>query len=448
MSILLLLKTARTKSGRVNYTRKITLVSVVSIVILMAMSLLTGYAQDSAADTLTVNAGTSLGTYSQLVFGGNIGPTFTLSPDMFDEAKAGGVSLLRFPGGNWGDQNNIRPEMIDFFIIQCRAVGAEPSIHVRVVDGTPEQAAELVRYANITKEYNIKYWYIGNEPNLYDDYTIERFNTEWRAYAEAMEAVDPNIILIGPEVSQYPPSDPNDEFHSWVREFLKVNGDMVDIVSIHRYPFPRGQNQTTIADMSVNPPEWDIIIPHVREVIAETTGRDLPVAVTEINSHWANVTGGEAGMDSFYNAIWWGDVMGRLIRQQVEIVALFTLSSAGDEGSWGMLAKYEVRPIYYVYPMYKMFGKELVEATSTDNLVNIYAAKREDGALTLMVINLGEDEASRTLALNDFEPGGDAEVWRFDAEHNAEMIDAETLADAAEITVPGQSMTLYIIPPG
>lgn len=446
MKASLLLNAARLKFQRANYTRKFVLTVVVIVVSLMA--LVTVQAQDDPADTLIVNAATSLGTYSKLVFGGNIGPTFTLSPDMFDEAKAAGVSLLRFPGGNWGDQNNIRPEMIDFFMIQCRAVGAEPSIHVRVVDGTPEKAAELVHYANITKEYNIKYWYIGNEPNLYDDYTIERFNTEWRAYAEAMKAVDPNIILIGPEVSQYPPSDPGDEFHSWVREFLKVNGDMVDIVSIHRYPFPQGQSQTTIASMRVNPPEWDTIIPHVREVIQETTGRDIPVAVTEINSHWANATGGEAGMDSFYNAIWWGDVLGRLIRQRVEIVALFTLSSASDEGSWGMLAKYDPRPTYYVYPMYQMFGKELVEATAPDSLVNIYAAKREDGALTLMVINLGADEATRTLALNDFEPGGDAEVWRFDAEHNAEMIEAETIADGAEITVPGQSMTLYIIPAG
>lgn len=65
-----------------------------------------------------------------------------------------------------------------------------------------------------------------------------------------------------------------------------------------------------------------------------------------------------------------------------------------------------------------------------------------------MVINLAPDEATRTLQIDGFTPDGQAEVWRFDAEHNAEQIDPVEISDSVSISVPGQSITLYAIPAG
>lgn len=435
-------------------SRLLKLASLTLCLLLTSALLISGQAQPLAPSAvLTVDAAQPTGRVSPYVFGANHGPWATLNVDMFPTAQAAGISFLRFPGGNWGDRNNLRPEQIDFFMLQAQAVGAEPSIHVRLDGGTPEQAAALVRYANIEKGYNIRYWGIGNEPDLYHDYTFERFNTEWRAIAEAMRAVDPDILLLGPEVSQYPNSPNAPEYlrekRRWVQEFLRVNGDLVDIVTIHRYPFPVGQRQTTIDDMRRSTAEWDFIIADVRAVVAEYAGgRDLPVAVTEVNSHWANAAGGEAAMDSHYNAIWWADVLGRLIRQQVEIVAYFTMATSGNQGAWGMIERYGVRPTYYVYPLYQRFGLDLVHAESDDADVTVYAALREDGALTLMVVNLATAPRSATLTLSGFTPGGDAEVWRLDLQHRAEALDALALADGSTLDLPEQSVTLYVIPAG
>ena len=66
--------------------------------------------------------------------------------------------------------------------------------------------------------------------------------TEWRKFADAMRAVDPTIVLIGPEVHQFtgtPDVDPKDSTGAdWMRTFLQIAGDKVDIVSFHRYPVP------------------------------------------------------------------------------------------------------------------------------------------------------------------------------------------------------------------
>jgi hypothetical protein len=405
-------------------------------------------------DVLFVDAGAGRGAISPYVYGTNTGPWSFVTLELMPLAEEAGITFLRFPGGNYGDQHDLRPLEIDRFITLCEQLGAEPSISARLRGGTPEQAAELVRYTNVEQGYGVRYWGIGNEPGLYDDYDTERYNQEWRAVAEAMLAVDDEIVLLGPEVTQWtgnPTTDPRDEDgRDWVREFLLHNGDLVDVVALHRYPFPTEMGATGVASreaLMANPPEWDEIIPNLRALIEETTGRRLPVAITEVNSHWNSALGGEATPDSHASAIWWGDVLGRLIRHDVEIVAHFALQSPSSMGGWGLFARYEARPAYYVYRMYQHFGGERLHATSDTTLLSVYAAEREDGALTVMIINRAAEEREETLQIASAPTPSDAEVWRFDVDHQAENIGTLSLNEKTEITLPAESMTLLVLPP-
>ncbi|MGQ9850307.1 MAG: hypothetical protein ACUVSU_09685 [Aggregatilineaceae bacterium] len=413
---------------------------------------LTGIAGAQENLPLYVDVDRVLGPISPYVYGANYGPLQTVPLDLADKAQESGIRFLRFPGGRWGDQNNIQHFHIDMFIKLARQLGAEPSISVRLEGGTPEAAAELVRYTNIERGYGVRYWAIGNEPNLFDHYTTADHNRQWRAIAEAMLAVDPTILLIGPDTSQYsgnPLTDPRDSLgRDWVREFLLANGDLVDIVAVHRYPFPRSMANpvTTVDDLRQNAPEWSRILPALRTVIRETTGRDdVPVAITEANSHWSNSIGGEATPDSLYNAIWWADVLGRLIHDGAFIVNYFDFQSNPGRGGWGLLGSYDVRPTYYTYQLYKRFGSELVYAESSVLDLSIYAALRDDGMLTVLVVNLGEEPQTHSLHVAGAAIAGVAEVWRLDAVHNAERLDDVDLRESP-IVVPGQSVTLYLIP--
>jgi hypothetical protein len=207
-------------------------------------------------DTLYVNPSHSLGPISPLIYGSNYGPWLVVSVDMLQAAYDSGVTILRFPAGSWGDHNDVQTYQIDQFIAFAQRVGGTAMFNVRLLDGTPEQAAEMVRYTNIEKKYGVQYWAIGNEPTLYDGevknrgetYDAERFNKEWRIFAEAMKDVDPTIKLVGAEINQFsydhtPGATTNfsERDETWFIEFLKANGDLVDVVSFHRYPFPRSR---------------------------------------------------------------------------------------------------------------------------------------------------------------------------------------------------------------
>lgn len=399
----------------------------------------------------------SLAPISPYVYGANVGPWAAVPFERIEDALALKLTFFRYPGGAWGDQNDLQNYQIDQYIDYSRKMGAEPSICVRLPGSTPEKAAELVRYTNIEKKYAVKYWCIGNEPTLYQstnppldrDYNTATYNQVWREFAVAMRAVDSTILFLGPEVHQYtanPAYNPKDKSGlDWMDEFLKANGDLVDIVSIHRYPFPVDRYiTTTIDDMRVNPPEWDSIIPYLRSRIKEHTGRDLPIAVTEINSHWSQSVGTQASPDSFYNAIWWADVLGRLIRQDVEIVTYFMLPAG--PGGFGLFARTkEIRPTYYTFMMYQHFGTELVSAESGTADVSAYAALQSDDKLTVMVINLSATPQAVPLQVT-----GEwqiAETWLFDSNHNAEQVESNTFINGNPVDLPAQSINLFIFAP-
>ena len=94
---------------------------------------------------------------------------------------------------------------------------------------------------------------------------------------------------------------------------------------------------------------------------------------------------------------------------------------------------------------YKRFGNRLLYASSDNPNLSIYAARKDDNTLTLLIINLGADEKTTPLKPGNFTPANAVRVWRFDAGRNAERIGEEQLGDDNSIVLPEQSITLYEI---
>lgn len=405
-----------------------------------------------APGTLVVDPSTALGPISPYLYGTNYGPMLAVPMEMVPDVIDSRFTALRWPGGDWTDTVDMQPFQLDQFVWFYEQLGALPTVSVRLFGGSPETAANLVRYANVEKDYGIEYWSIGNEPTLYQEqhgepYDTERLNREWRAIAEAMKAVDPGIKLLGPELHQW-----NSDLAStlkdsagrdWMIEFLQANGDLVDVVTVHRYPMWSATGvPVTFDELRANTEVWDDEITYLRELIRQHTGRDLPIAITEINSSPTSVFGQPASPDSFFNAIWYADVLGRLISEDVWMVNLWNISQRG--GGLGLISGFKIRPTLYTFQMYKHFGDQQVHAVSGAPGVTVYAALRDDGALTVMAINLGETEQTVTLDVAGQTPA-EAEVWLLDKDHNAENLGVQPWPADGAVTLPAQSVTLSVI---
>ena len=110
---------------------------------------------------LYVDPAQDLGPISPLIYGSNHGPWIGLPVDMLPAAYDSGLTVIRFPGGAWGDRNDLKSYHIDQFMTLIQKMGATAMINVRLREGTPEQAAELVRYVNVEKGYNIPYYHLS-----------------------------------------------------------------------------------------------------------------------------------------------------------------------------------------------------------------------------------------------------------------------------------------------
>jgi hypothetical protein len=379
-----------------------------------------------------------------------------------DAAKNSGISFLRWPGGNWGDQNDIQLFAVDLYIKQAALMGATPSICVRLPNSTPEQAAALVQYANLDKKYGIKYWSIGNEPSLYESninfkdqsWDAVSYAKRWREFAVAMKKVDPTILLYGPDIHQFtgdPAGDPKDHLGKYyLQEFLKLNGDMVDIVTVHRYPFPVSISSSaapSVGNLLANTPEWDTLIPNLRRIIKETTAKDLPVGVMEYNSNYTGVAGAETSPDSFFGALWLADVMGRMIRTRADFMAYWEFSSGGDGAGFGLMTSYGLRPSYYVFQLYKQFGNHLLRASSDQAMVSVFAAKKDDGTVTLIFVNRGEAAVTQPLQLEKGDELSLTEAYLFDSTHLATAFPAPAFHNGDPVEVAGYSVMLYVFHP-
>jgi hypothetical protein len=143
------------------------------------------------------------------------------------------------------DYATFNRDVLDFdeFISICREIEAEPVVvvaadayladypeHCQLTsrDQLIEHATAWVRYANILKGYNVRYWMIGNEcwhersnPNS----TVEIYAQDVIDFSKAMKEVDPSIFVI-----------PNGNSIEFFEEVIKIAGDYIDLLCLSNYP--------------------------------------------------------------------------------------------------------------------------------------------------------------------------------------------------------------------
>ncbi len=321
-------------------------------------------------------------------------------------------------GGYNNDANTPQPfdnAQFDKAVAYARAIGAEPVIQVPLLADTagkaptPDTAAAMVTYANVTQGYGIKYFSIGNEPDLcatqglptnmsqpaIPGYTPADYCTSASAYVAAMKAVDPTIKIVGPDLSwKY---QVGDTANDWLTPILTRCGSLFDVISIHRYPV-RMHAAATLSAAAADPAAFRNVINSVLGILQATGQSSKPLALMEMNIVYdATSCVLEASPGTLGAALWLADSVGTAIELGLWTTAVWDISDTDDYafGLIGMPPTHTPRPAYYAYSLYAdHFGPTLLNAPSAPAGVSAHASRNQtDDATEVIVINWNKSPA-------------------------------------------------------
>lgn len=374
---------------------------------------------------------------------------------------------LRFPGGSISDVYHWQTNMsegqtfqwatsFDAFAAIATATHAQVYITANYGTGTPQEAADWVRYSNVTKGFGFKYWEIGNEnygtweadnntrPN--DPVT---YATRFKEYVRQMKAVDRSIkigaVIVGGEDSQ---SNYTDEtvtnprtgqtHHGWTPVLLatlKQLGCIPDFVVYHRYEQgPGGENDTFLLTSAKT---WADDAAGLRQMLNDYLGKDA--AGVEINCTENNSVYGNPGKQttSLVNGLFFADSLGNIMKTEFTSFFWWDLRNGQEFGNnnspflygWRKYGDYGIvnaatpagpadrYPTFYVCKLMRQFarGGEKVLAASSDFWgLGVYAVRGQDDTLRVLLINKHPtDPLTATITIQGLEQNTPATVYTY-----------------------------------
>jgi hypothetical protein len=248
----------------------------------------------------------------------------------------------------------------------------------------------MVTLANVTNNYAIKYFSIGNEPDLYATSGVSALSTfsaadycaKVGAFVPAMKAVDSTIKIVGPDLSWKYQSGAND----WLTLILQQCGQYFDVVAVHRYPFD--PTLSTAANAVTDAAAFKAVIASLRSKMQSAGYGSLPLAITETNITWDGTPAKstlDASPGTLPAGLWMADALGVGITQ-----GLWSIQPWSTREGWtlGFISPTNVlRPSYYAALLYAgHFGTTAIAVSASPTNVHAYASRSAAGDATQLII--------------------------------------------------------------
>jgi hypothetical protein len=376
--------------------------------------------------SVSVNAGSTMAVVGTEAYGvdTSVYDNYLTSSGVAAEVQAAGINVLRYPGGSYADIFNFisgtnqtlndggyfaaNATFNDWMNDLVIPAGVKAMITTNYGSnltnnggGQPSEAASWVQYANVTNNYNIMYWEIGNEIygngyystgldweyDLHDlDQTAANrvgnsalsptaYGTNAAAFIVAMKKVDPNILcgVFASDASTYPNWD-QDVFTA-ISNGLKGTGYTLDFVIEHYYP--SGSDAQVLAAQTGIPSQVAQLRSDIANYYTVGNGSSIQIAITESGG------GSGSGLVPFLFSVddyltWIENGAINVEYQELHNGFLTTAGPGVPEGPWygASLSSTIARP-----------GDTMVTASSSNSLLRAHAVRRADGQTGVILLN-------------------------------------------------------------
>jgi hypothetical protein len=385
--------------------------------------------------TVTVNASSVSATVPPEGYGLNtyVFDAFMTTSGVASEVNGSGVRALRYPGGSdsdlfdfisgtdqgmpcggyWDPTDTFDNFMNDLAI----PAGAKPVITVNYGSNgscnggaLPSEAASWVQYANVTNNYGIVYWEVGNETygngyhsgwdwetDMHDTDTTAAdrvgnsalsptaYGTNAAAFVKAMKAVDPNIKVCISVNDSWTPTWSQGTLQG-ISSALSGTGYYPDCLIVHWYP--SGTVAQNLATQAGIPAQLATLRSDLNNYYTLSNKDAIQIIVTETGPSGSVGQGVEAFLFAADDYLTWLENGAQNIDYQ-DLHQGFMESSSSDwttpYGAWyGASLSSTVARV----------GDDMVAATSSNSLLRAHAVNRADGKVGVVLIN--EDPSNST----------------------------------------------------
>lgn len=322
-----------------------------------------------------------------------------------------GIRLLRAGGIN-NDNNNfdvehlLQPEpfnktRLDEFVTYARTIGAQPLLQLpilRAPDGSKASVAaavEMIQYANQTQNYGLRFFSIGNEPDMYVEAGEQPAGFDayqaceiFADYAQAIRAQVPGAVIVGPDLAWKYHDGPND----WLSPFLSACAAHVNVVAVHRYPFESHLVTDAVAFADVV--NFRQTLKRIRTKMAANGAGDKPLAITEANVGYSAAKDKNTASPGTYGAaLWTADIMGAALEEGLWNLSFWHISDSLNQQEWslGFYHGNQPRPAAHAYKMFAdAFRNDMFKVSGATEEVSVYAGSNS-GINAIIAINKGNE---------------------------------------------------------
>ena len=382
--------------------------------------------------------------------GFNLGWFMTREKDMLEPIKTMNLGVLRFPFGHMADNylwdvppwpkskgDGITPKIasqsrvpalgtapwtkhylkskdefhsemdIDEYMSLIRKTGTTPLISVNYIaqyySGGPskaqliETAKEWVRYANVTNDYQIKYWSIGNEVDHHTKfgYTKEDYVKDFKVFAKAMKQVDPTI-KVGAAAN------------GWFQFLTRELNEEADYIAAHQYG-RQHEDYAYYRDYTSNLVKSIWRANHAVRKNPKKNGKKWEVVVSEYGGFFAGMKEGSEDNNDLWKALLTADMTGTIInRPHVSLSSTWAARSPYGDPSIANNSRNYLGPNYEITPFgyaLKLFGRnmqdKMIRTVSTSKKIRAYSAKNNaQNEITVWLINKGQSKETVSISID------------------------------------------------
>jgi hypothetical protein len=333
--------------------------------------------------------------------------------NLWDDMADGGFQLVRI-GGNGAntDQAKYTLANIAALVLKIRSVGAEAMVQVPATFSAAQTTA-MITYLNGTenggRNLGLKYWAIGNEPNLNAAYSVANTAIYIRRIATALKAYDPTVKTMGPATAWYDTAYLNPLFVNKGADDVSgkdANGNYyIDILTWHKYAITNGAEyagtMTSGAALVAN------------QNLTRPDSLKMTWAITEFNGHYDNdAATADQKCWSFNTGQTFAEVFNLGMQKGAFAICGWSMNEGGGNRSKGDLGLFDSMGENYgsgyrgrssYYHSY-MLGRHMKSTylTNADNQANITISAMGDAeGFSAMIINRSNTTAyDYSLALN------------------------------------------------